>query len=347
MSETDLPVPASENEVTKEWLQTILAGTFPDATFASLEGERIGEAYGFGGRIFRYRWQDSRTPQSVVIKLWDTDSKAGIGEVLFYQTFQDVGVRVPICFYSAADKETKKAVLVLEDLKDAVQGDVLEQLNLERAKGVARSLARLHTTWLGHPKLAELSWMSEVSTWKTESDWFHSRRTLFLERFPDHLNGLARLLLDKIEFAPRVANERLRDAATTLLHGDFHLDNLLFEKQTEPVFLDWSRPVKGAPALNLVTLLFFMTPLKNFDTVFDCYLGKFNEISKSSLKRAVLEKQLGGGFLRAFAISTCGAARWQPASTRGVQILEASIKQRSKTVDFWHRRDPKLFSFLR
>jgi agmatine/peptidylarginine deiminase len=48
MPETDLPVPASEAEVTKEWLQAALASSFPEATFVSLDSERIGEAYGFG-----------------------------------------------------------------------------------------------------------------------------------------------------------------------------------------------------------------------------------------------------------------------------------------------------------
>lgn len=131
----------------------------------------------------------------------------------------------------------RKAVLVLEDLKDAIQGDVLERLDLQRAEGVARNLARLHATWLEHPKL-ELSWISDVSTWTRESNWFHSRRILFLERFPNHLDGVARVLLDKIELAPAVANERLKDAPLTLLHGDFRLDNIIFEQQAEPVFLD-------------------------------------------------------------------------------------------------------------
>lgn len=282
----------------------------------------------------------------MVVKLWDLDGKAGLGEILFYQTFPEVGTRVPKCFYSAADKATKKAVLVLEDLSDAIQGDVLEPLDIERAKAVARSLARLHATWLEHPKLAELSWILDVSTWKRESDWFHSQRSLFLERFPDHLDGLARVLLDKIEFAPGVANQRLKDAPVSLLHGDLHLDNLVFERQTEPVFLDWSHPFKGAPVFNLVTLLFFMTPLKNFEKVLDCYLGEFNELSKSSLNHTQLEIQLGGELLRAFAISTCGVARWQPQSLRGIQLLEASLVQINEAVDFWQGYDPRLFSFL-
>ena len=84
MSTSDFSVPASEAEVTKEWLQAALASSFPNATFEPLASERIGEAYGFASRIFRYKWQDNGTPQSVVMKLWNTDSKAGLGEIRFY-----------------------------------------------------------------------------------------------------------------------------------------------------------------------------------------------------------------------------------------------------------------------
>lgn len=346
MLETEFSVPASENEVTKEWLQVVLATTFPDATFDTLESKRIGEAYGFASRIFRFQWQDNKASQSVVIKLWDTDSNAGIGEVQFYQTFKDVGTRTPLCFFSGVDEKKKKAVLVLEDLQDAAQGDVLVQLDLARAKGIAHSLAKLHATWLEHPKLAELTWVPDVSIWTRTNDWFQSRRALFLERFPNNLGGFARLLLDKIEFAPQIANERLKDAPKTLLHGDFHLDNIVFESQTEPVLLDWSRPVKGSPTLNLVPLLFFMTPLDKFDTVFDYYCDEFEEIAESSLNRTAFKKQLGGDFLRAFSLSTCGVARWQPQLKRGVQILNTSIKQNNEVVNFWFERDPELFSFL-
>jgi len=84
MSTSDFSVPASEAEVTKEWLQAALASSFPNATFEPLASERIGEAYGFASRIYRYKWQDNGTPQSVVMKLWNTDSKAGLGEIRFY-----------------------------------------------------------------------------------------------------------------------------------------------------------------------------------------------------------------------------------------------------------------------
>lgn len=51
---TNLTVPASEGEITKEWLQAVLAGLFPDVTLTSLEGKRIGQGYCFASSIYRY-----------------------------------------------------------------------------------------------------------------------------------------------------------------------------------------------------------------------------------------------------------------------------------------------------
>ncbi len=347
MSETKLRVPASQAEVTKEWLQAALSNSFPSASVGSLVGERVGENYGFASRIFRYRWKNGIVPQSVVIKLWDTATKAGIGEVRFYQTIQDVGIRVPLCFYSAADEITMKGVVVLEDLKEAVQGDVLKQLDLKRAKGVARGLAKMHATWLEQPKLDELSWLPNVSTWESENAWFRSRRKAFLKRIQNRLSGLPGVLLDQLELAPKAANERLEKAPITLLHGDFHLDNIVFERDIEPVLLDWSRPLRGPSSLNVANLLFEMISLGKFDSVLASYLEEFNKVAGTSLNEEVFDKQLGGALLRQFELSTCGAALWQPPSLRGTEMAEAGIERVSNAVEFWERRDPELFSFLR
>jgi thiamine kinase-like enzyme len=347
MTKPNLPVPSSETDITPTWLRTALASASPATTFASLEAQRIGEAYGFASRIVRYRWQDHGVPQSVVVKPWDTNSDAGIGEALFYQTFRDVGARVPRCFHSGVDAATQQAVLVLEDVPNAIQGDALEQLDRERAQAVARNVARLHATWLDHPMLAKLSWLSDVSVWERDAAWFDSRRTLFLQRFGDHLHSVARTLLDRLEHAPRVANARLASAPLTLVHGDFHLDNIIFAKQTEPVLLDWSRPLKGPAALNVAHLLFVMGALHHFDAVLASYLDEFNRVVAQPLHQEVFEQQLGGALLREFAASTCGIARWQPTLPRAIAILDAGIKQMNTTIAFWHKRDPELFAFLR
>ncbi len=330
-----------------EWPRVALAEAFPGATFACLQAERIGEGYGFASRIRRYRWWDEGKLRSAVVKLWDTDGLAGKDEQLFYGTFPDVGARVPACYYGAYDEERQQAVLVLEDLQDVVQGDVLAPLERARAEAIARSLAGLHATWLEHARLDELSWLSDVSLWKRESEWFASRRALFIERFGDRLQGLPRALLAELERAPAVANERLGDAPVTLLHGDLHLDNILFEKGTAPVLLDWSRIWQGPAALNVVELLFEMVEPELIDALIACYLEAFEKLAGTAPEVKTFEKQLGGALLRKFATATCGIARWQPESERGAAIMEAMIERASRAVVLWQERDPGLFSFLR
>lgn len=347
MIETPLRVPAAEGDITGGWLRQALGGFFPGDSFTSLEKRRIGEQYGFASLIIRCLWSSAGKHRSVVVKLWDAAGKAGQAEVLFYRNLRELGARIPFCFYASVDERTHRAVLVLEDLQDAVQGDYLKLLDLDRAAAVARSLARLHAAWLGHPGLAAYPWLPDVTTWRKERAWFHSRKALFLERFDNRLIGLPRKLLEEIDRAAEAANLRLTAAATTLLHGDFHLDNLVFIDQVEPVFLDWSRPVIGPPSLNLVELLTRMTSLENYEAVFTTYLAEFNQASTKPLDRRTLERQLGGALLRSFAISTCGIARWQPSTARGVRTLEAGIALAGRSIDFWYERDPGLFSFLK
>ena len=338
-----LSVPTTVSEISPAWLKSTLASSFPEATLTGLQSQRIGADFGFASQIYRYRWQDNGTPQSIIVKYWHTNTKASVNEIRFYHTFRNVGIRIPFCYYGAVDESLQKAILLLEDFEDAVQGDVLKMVGIEQAVNIAVSLAKLHVTWLTNPILAEHSWINSVSTWLPDNDWLQSRRALFLERFPDRLNGPARRFLDRIEEAPELVNDRLEFAPTTLLHGDFHLDNLLFEKQTTPILLDWSRPLSGPAVINLADLLFCMIPLENFDHIFEAYLAAYSGTRKNITDKTNWQNQLGGAFLRKFTMSTCGLALWQPTLPRAVKIIEKTIENVNVMTDFWYRRDPKLF----
>jgi hypothetical protein len=339
--------PRTVDEITPEWLRAAIGESFPDATFSSLRHESIGEDFGFASRIYRCRWQDDDGPHSVVVKLWEPDGGAGVGEVRFYQSFPDVGARIPACYFSEFDEENNAAVLVLEDIQNAVQGDVLRLLDSAQAESIANGLAAMHAMWLGSPKFEKYNWMVDVSHWRPEEGWFDSRRTLFRERFPDQLSGLASEILDQIEAAPWISNYRIQAAPRTLSHGDFHLDNILFESSGQPVFLDWSRPAIGQAAQNLAELLFKMIPLKQFDTTFNTYLAEFNRVIGYKTTTRALESQLGGALLRQFSASTCGITRWQPTLPRAIKTIDEDLRKTNEVVEFWQARDPDLFSFLK
>ncbi|MDX1417753.1 MAG: hypothetical protein R3293_26365 [Candidatus Promineifilaceae bacterium] len=50
--------------------------------------------------------------------------------------------------------------------------------------------------------------------------------------------------------------------------------------------------------------------------------------------------------MQKFEKATCGMALWQPTLPRAAAMIEKGIASADKAVNFWHRRDPELFSFL-
>ncbi len=341
------PVPASNDEITPDWLQHVLSFIFPGVVVKGLAMEQIGQEYGLASQIYRCRWHGRGALHRVIIKLWSTDGPAGTREVHFYRTFgRQLGVRAPVCFHAALDSDNRRGVLLLEDLDSVTQGDDLQQLPLPQAMAVARTLAGIHATWLEHETLYHADWLPSVATWDRSPDWFAPRRALFLERFGDRLDNLARALLDKIEQAPAVTNERLAGAPLTLLHQDLHLDNFVFVEATEPVLLDWARCAKGPLALDLYELLFRMAQPLDYEQVLATYLHEFSLRAGKAPEPAIVWHQLGGAFLGKFSISTCGIANWQPSTAREVALIEVSLNRAFHNLRDWFERDPDLFSFL-
>ncbi|MEM8860671.1 MAG: phosphotransferase, partial [Chloroflexota bacterium] len=182
------------------------------------------------------------------------------------------------------------------------------------------------------------AWITDFSEWQLAADWIKPRRAEFLERFPSHLNPQALKLLNRLEETPAIALELAQGAPTCLLHGDFHLDNILFEPNDRPVFLDWSRPAKGSPAYNLIQTLIFMAPLEQFDQELNTYLDVFNQHAPNEVDLETLKGWLDAEFLRAFTTSTCGIARWRPTDERGKQIIEDTVEKVNAAAAFWGPR---------
>lgn len=335
-------VPSNAGEITTEWLTAVLDKRFPNDRFANLTVERIGEGYGLASEIYRVaKKDDGGSFRSAVIKLWSLDGSAGVGEVNFYrQIGQQAGVRVPHFYFSKVDPETRRAVLILEDIVDAVQGDYLQPLDADMGAAVARELALLHATWLGSSKLTSLEWFIDRSQWPREKQWLESRRALFLERYGDRLDHLTSKMLGQVETALLAANQRLAGADKTLLHGDLHLDNLVFAGGQEPVLLDWSRCLVGPAAYNLADLLFVMCQEASFDEVLAAYVDAFTGWGHP-LDEAALIEQLDGALVWVFIRGTCGVARWQPSSEREKQLVEFGIQRLIEAVHFWTNRHPE------
>lgn len=318
-------VPQEAGEVSPGWVRRRLGH---DVEVAAGEAvERIGEGFGLASVLMRVRLGGDLAPPSVVVKLWSTGAPTADREARLLTTFGDrLGARVPVCYDAVVDRENARAVLLLEDLGDVEQGDCLLQLGAVPASRVARLLARLHGSWWRSAELEAVAWLPDTPWLALDRGWFAPRRARFLQRFPHHLDEHGRELLDDLETVYAGALEQLAGAPQTLLHDDFHLDNIVFDRATgDPILLDWARAARGPAVLDLAELLLAIAEPHAREHVLAAYTAELARQGVPEPDIDALDICLTAAVVVSFVKATCGVARWEPASPREAQMIELGI----------------------
>jgi len=242
-------------DVTPEWLTGALrgAGALADgACVVSLETEPVGTGQMADTTRFSLTFDIPRAgPASVVGKFASADEQSratGLAlrayeiEIRFYrEVAARVGARVPATYVAEVEPDTGWFTLLLEDIVGAAQGDQIAACSPDVAAAVLEEMAGLHAPCWEAPDLAALEWLNRATP---ESDGLlcvlvSSLLPGFLERYedtlaPDH-QEVCRLFAEHLP-----AYLRLRTGPRTASHGDFRLDNLLFQPgNPRPVVVDW------------------------------------------------------------------------------------------------------------
>ena len=127
-------------------------------------------------------------------------------------------------------------------------------------------------------------------------------------------------------------HELLADVPDTLLHGDFHLDNVLFPP-TGPVILDWARVARGPAFLELADVALTGHPSAIAD-VFATYLAALREsgvdISEDGAIRAFT-----GALFRRLVVGTYGLAAWPAPSDREQRLLRDAVTRTQAAFLAW------------
>jgi hypothetical protein len=274
-----MEIPTTFDEVTPQWLTDALHASGdlpPSARVIAREVERIGEGVGFVGQIGRMRLsydaEAAGAPPSVIAKLPSDDEGARtIGslfglyerEVRFYEHVgESVEVRIPRCYWAAADKEADRYALLFEDMSLTGRvGDQVAGCTEEEALLAVRELAHLHAHWWSSPKLESFGWMNlgadlvrVAMQFAYAGGWGTA-----LERFGDHMTPEVRSIVEGL--APKLL--RLMDVLQaevplTIVHGDFRLDNMFFGHEGAPyriAIIDWQSPNRGWGAYDLAYFL--------------------------------------------------------------------------------------------
>ena len=268
-------IPRYPADVTPEWLSTALSQRGTPVEVSGVDIAAIGT--GQTGATYRvraaYASDPAGLPPTFVIKLPAQDDtvrdRVVIGyrsECAFYASVADrVQVPTPQCFYCEISEDAMDFALLLADQAPAVQGDQLAGCGEREARLAVTALAGLHApswcdpVWLdfpgiafGRPDQAAASGMGEVARMSAD---------ITLEKLGDRLSAEDRdtfsTAMGLVE--PWLLAEYDRFA---LLHGDYRLDNMLFDPdRTRVSVVDWQTLGVGLPARDLA--YFTATSLKS------------------------------------------------------------------------------------
>ena len=269
-----MTIPRYPDDITLEWLSTVLNSGDARATLSDLDVSAIGT--GQTGATYRlsvsYAENPGRLPDTFVIKLPAQDDtvrdRVTIGyrsECAFYTGVADrVEVPTPQCFYCEISDDALDYALLLADQAPAVQGDQIAGCGEREARLVVTALAGLHgpswcdTVWLdfpgiafARPDVASAAGLGEVARMSVE---------ITLDKLGDRMSAADRETFTAAMdlTTPWLLAEHDRFA---LLHGDYRLDNLLFLPDAAGVtVVDWQTLGVGLPARDLA--YFTATSLK-------------------------------------------------------------------------------------
>lgn len=253
------PIPRSPEDVTPVWLGGVLG-----ADVRSVDTTPIGT--GQTGATYRLTVQygaETDLPASFAIKLPSQDDtvrdRVAIGyrsEHAFYNNVADlVQIPIPRNFHCEIGGEGADFVLLLADMAPAEQGDQIAGCSVAEARLAVRALAGLHAPSWCEPKLTDFpgiampkpdagmaSGMGDVAKMATD---------ITLEKLGDRMTAEDRATLSAsmAVVTPWLLTEPDRFA---LLHGDYRLDNMLFDPdRTRVTVVDWQTLGSGLPTRDL------------------------------------------------------------------------------------------------
>ena len=251
-------IPNTIEEITPGWLLDT-AGLDCDTSGSS----QIGVGIGVSSALYRVELTGDGCPASVVVKLPALDEAAVftstmlrmyIREVRFFEELAArVPVRVPAFHHGEVDEETSRFVVVMEDMSALRGVDQVEGMAMADAERAVDALARWHARFWGEAEEMAASGLTvhlndpiypAVLPLVFGEGW---EKLMAEHELPDAVVAVGPRFSDAI--AGLLAD--LGQAPTTLCHGDYRADNLLFDDDGELAVLDFQLIGTGAGAYDL------------------------------------------------------------------------------------------------
>lgn len=254
-----------QQDVTPEWLASALGtDVIPEVAQRSIGTGQVGENV-----RYTLLWPAGHDgPSSVVGKFPSPDptsreTAAATGsyvkEIGFYRDLQDsVTINTPTILALHEDLENNRFLLLMQDITPAEQGDQIAGCSVEEATLAVDALVGLHGPRWNDSTLLDLDWMAARTPERAGE-----MAGLYSMLFP----GFVERYADRLGSAVVAVGERLGTSMaqwftsfqteTTLVHGDYRLDNMLFgSSPAAPLtVVDWQTAAVGHGPADLAYFL--------------------------------------------------------------------------------------------
>ncbi len=248
--------------VSAHWLSSVLQHAGFDAEVESFRQTNVGTGQVGQNVRFNLSYGRGQGPQSIVGKFVSDDPasrQAGIDnntyikEVRFYQLLKPtVDIRTPLVYFTDIEPSSHDFCLIMEDLYPAQQGDQIEGCDVSTASLALKQLARLHGPRWADESLLQIDWLLPSSP-----DPLAAAKAVWNACWPGFINRYAKNLSStQINMASRYGEhllnlEQLIPGALTITHGDYRLDNMLFNGVAPLTVVDWQTPSLGPGAADV------------------------------------------------------------------------------------------------
>lgn len=256
-------IPRYPSDVTESWLTEVLTRSGAPAQVETVDVTPVGT--GQTGATFRvvasYSANPHGLPASFILKLPAGDDavrdRVMLGyrsECAFYRTVAGlVTIPIPRCYHCAIADDGASYALLLADQAPAVQGDQIAGCDVAEARLAVCALAGLHgPTWCD-PRWQSFEGLVMSITGEDAIRGFGDIAKMAADITVDKLGSrLSGVDAETLVAAMALVTPWLLSAPDrfALLHGDYRLDNLLFDGERISV-VDWQTMGVGLPARDL------------------------------------------------------------------------------------------------
>ena len=254
-------IPHGPEDVTAEWLGSVLGADVSDVDVTAIGTGQTGATYRVSAT---YATPQVDLPNSFAVKLSAQDDavreRVALGyrsEVEFYSRIADrMRIPVPQSFHSDISEDGADVVLLLGDMAPAVQGDQIAGCTEQEAKLAVEALAGLHGPSWCDPEWMDLAAIvmpkpGDDEAAKGLGDISKMAADIVIDRLGDRISAEDQETL-VASMASVTAWLRAEPKRYALMHGDYRLDNMLFDPdRTRITVVDWQTVGIGLPGRDL------------------------------------------------------------------------------------------------